>query len=170
MAKNALTAERLRELLDYDPETGVFTWKVRTGCRVRIGQQAGSLRVDGYVFIGLDGGKHLAHRLAWLHVHGEWPPVEIDHVSGVKSQNQLSNLRLATRSQNQRNVGRISTNTSGFKGVTLDGKAGPRKPWLAQIKFGRRSVYLGNYATPEGAHAAYCEAAREHHGEFSRAE
>jgi hypothetical protein len=69
----SLTAERLREVLDYNPETGVFTWKVRTSIRVVAGKVAGSVGKRGYLIIGVGGRNYYAHRLAWLHMTGEWP-------------------------------------------------------------------------------------------------
>lgn len=86
-----LTVERLRELLDYDPETGVFRWKEpRRKCRV--GEVAGSLRKDGYVKIQVDGRFYQAHRLAWLCVYGVWPSA-IDHIDGNRANNAIANLR-----------------------------------------------------------------------------
>src|SRR5262245_33505102 len=113
---SALTAERLREVLDYDPSTGVF--KSNGGrCGSRVGATlVGTVRPDGYREIRIDWQRYLAHRLAWLHVHGSWPAGDIDHVNGNPSDNRIVNLRLATRTQNNANS-RRRPNTSGFKGV-----------------------------------------------------
>lgn len=97
-----LTAERLRELLTYDPETGEFRWRYTRGCRAR-GQIAGTVTCLGYLTIAIDGRKYKAHRLAWLHVHGEWPYPEIDHINRIKLDNRLVNLRRATRAENNAN-------------------------------------------------------------------
>src|SRR4029450_2313606 len=114
-----LTAERLRELLDYDPETGDFTWKVNRRC-VRSGSVAGNVNcVDGYCYIGVDARRYHAHRLAWLYIKGAWPNDQIDHINGNKADNRFANLRQATHSQNQANGGRYSNNASGYNGVTL---------------------------------------------------
>ena len=87
-----LTAERLRELLSYSPETGLFYWRVSKGS-VAAGTQAGNPGVRGYIVIRIDGVPHYAHRLAWLHVHGEHPTGEIDHRNNNRADNSISNLR-----------------------------------------------------------------------------
>ena len=113
-----LTAERLREVLDYGPDTGVFTWKIRTNSRVKVGDVAGALRPDGYIQISIDGRLHRAHRLAWLYVTGESPPDQIDHINGVRDDNRIANLRLATSAENKQNLRRAkSRNKTGFLGV-----------------------------------------------------
>jgi hypothetical protein len=94
-----LTAERLREILGYDPETGLFTRLVRTG-RIRAGEVAGTAHSRGYRSIVIDGRVYLSHRLAWLYVHGEWPPEQIDHINRNRADNRLVNLRAAKQSQN----------------------------------------------------------------------
>lgn len=159
-----LTAERLRQLLHYDPETGVFTRPVRVS-NCRIGKQAGCLRPDGYRYIGIDGDRYMAHRLAWLYATGQWPAVQIDHINGDRADNRFVNLREATNAENQRNSKRRSDNTSGFKGVHWRRHTGK---WLAQIGHNGRLVYLGLFPTAKMAHAAYCEAARRLHGQFAK--
>jgi hypothetical protein len=148
--------------LHYDPMTGVFTWKVRAG-RARAGDVAGYLDYLGYRTIRLRGGLHAAHRLAWFYVHGEWPPSGIDHKNGQPDDNRIENLRPATQSLNNANAKRRRDNTSGFKGVSRhqDGK------WLAQIQAAGRNRYIGLFASPEDAHAAYMSAAKEVFGEFA---
>lgn len=159
-----LTVDVLREILDYDPMTGVFRWRQgRKG--IRAGGVAGSKKAYGYVEIGLLNGQYLAHRLAWLFVHGVWPADQIDHIDGDRSNNCIANLREATRSENLRNRGLQRNNTSGFKGVIFDKRTGM---WQARIKIHGRRILLGLHETPEAAHAAYCEAAAKHHGEFAK--
>jgi hypothetical protein len=160
-----ITAERLRELLHYDPDTGVLTWLVSTGNRVRIGDAAGYARSDGYRGIKVGGQRFLVHRLAWLYVHGEFPSADIDHINGIPDDNRLANLRLATNSQNMGNRRKNANNRSGFKGVFSD-----RGKWRAQIKVSGCRHYLGLFDTPADAHAAYLRAAEKHFGQFARAE
>ena len=90
--QDKLTAERLRERLHYDAGTGVFTRRVGSG-HARTGEMAGSVHSTGYVRISIDGGKYTAHCLAWLYVHGVWPPDQIDHINGNRSDNRIANLR-----------------------------------------------------------------------------
>jgi hypothetical protein len=157
----SLTAERLRELLEYSPETGVFTWKVRSSNRIHIGDEAGSKK-QRYVYILIDGKLRLAHRLAWLYVHGEWPNQDIDHINRNGRDNRIANLRLATMSDNQCNAKTRTDNSTGFRGVFPK-----RSKFAAQIRKGSIRWHLGVFDTPEQAHAAYCEAARKLHGAFA---
>lgn len=154
-----LTAERLRELLDYDPDTGVFTRKVRTANNVQVGDVAGALRHNGYIQISIDGRLHLAHRLAWLYVTGESPPSEIDHINGVKNDNRIANLRLATSAENKHNQRKPhADNTTGFLGVTHR-----RGKFMAQIMVDGKKKFIGDFKNPEEAHAAYLKAKRQFH-------
>jgi len=155
--------KRVLELLDYDPETGVFTWKVSRGGSPA-GTAAGSLH-NGYIRIRIDGKYHRAHRLAFLVVHG-FIPKEIDHISLVRNDNRIENLREATRQENSRNTGKYSNNKSGFKGVHLQKSSGKWQA-KAQAENGKQK-HLGYFPTPEAASAAYNTFARNLHGEFFR--
>jgi hypothetical protein len=148
------TANRLRELLNYDPQTGIFIRK-----RLSHRRADGPFH-HGYRAILIDRKKHLAHRVAWCFVYGEWPSSEIDHVNCVKSDNRIANLRLATRSQNNANRRPLYRT---IKGVTRH-KAGG---WQAQIKESGRSYYLGLFKDQEHAAACYRIAAAAIHGEFA---
>jgi hypothetical protein len=159
-----LTYQRLRELLDYEPQTGKFFWKVRTARCVKIGSLAGAIERNGYRRIDLLNKHYLAHRLAWLYVNGEWPLGDLDHVNGNKDDNRVANLRPATVSQNAMNKKMPATNKTGFKGVCQVGKK-----FQAGIKRNGKSTHLGWHDTPEAAHAAYVEKANEIFGEFARA-
>jgi hypothetical protein len=162
-----LTAERLREVLSYNPETGAFTWLVSTSNRIRVGDVAGSVRPDGYRKICVDGRQYLAHRLAYLYVTGEWPAEYLDHINGNPGDDRWANLRSATGTQNSANKRKQRNNTSGFKGVLRH--AARKKQWQARIGINGHGKCLGYFDTPENAHAAYVAAAVKRFGEFARA-
>jgi hypothetical protein len=157
-----ITSERVRELLNYDSETGILTWK-KARRKIRVGAVAGCKMRNGYLSVRLDGKLYLAHRLVWLHQHGEWPKEHIDHINGEVADNRISNLREAIRSQNMANAKRKSNSQSGFKGVEASGSK-----WVAYIG-GYRKTYIGIFDSPEEPHAAYFAAARKRYGEFARA-
>jgi len=154
-----LTAERLRELLDYDPLTGIFRWRVLRG-----GRSVAGYFKDRYVRITISGTRYYAHRLAWLHVHGNWPNDQIDHANGIKQDNRLINLREASRSENHYNSKRPIHNKSGYKGVCWHKAVGQ---WQATIAVNSHQRHLGYFPTPEAAHNAYREAATKLHGSFA---
>jgi len=119
--RTELTAERLREVLRYEPETGVFVWRVRAARRIHVGAVAGNISPSsGYRFIGVDCRLYGAHRLAWLYMTGEWPKHQVDHVNMDCADNRWANLRDATCSQNTANSCVRINNKSGFKGVSWD--------------------------------------------------
>jgi hypothetical protein len=162
-----LTAERLRELLHYDPDTGVFTWLRVKGRRVRVGALSGKANGGGYFQIGVDGRIYYAHRLAWLYVHGEWPVASIDHVNCDRCDNRLANLRPATKAQNAANARKRTNNSSGFKGAYWNAR---RNKWMASIEADGHQRHLGYFDNPTDAHKAYVAAAERHFGEFARSE
>ena len=106
-----LTINRLKEVLRYDAETGLFTWIVRTSNRVKIGSVAGTL-VCGYLSIHIDGERFQAHRLAWFYMKGNWPYAQLDHRNGVRSDNRWNNLREAPGSLNHENLRRARADNS----------------------------------------------------------
>ena len=160
-----LSCEQLRDVLSYCTETGIFTWK-QSRTPVKAGQQAGGISGSGYRRIVIDGRAYQASHLAWLYVHGKWPPaVEMDHKDGDTLNDRIDNLRPATSSQNSANTRKPITNTSGYKGVTWNRRVGK---WQSQIKVGGRSIYLGIYGNAEDAHAAYVAISRELRGDFAR--
>jgi len=110
-----LSFSRLREVLYYDEETGIFMWKINTGKKRLAGKIAGSKMVRGYWMICVDYVQYAAHRVAWFYVTGRWPPHQIDHINGVRTDNRFVNLRLATFKQNMRNV--KSRASHGYKGI-----------------------------------------------------
>jgi hypothetical protein len=158
--------ERLRELLHYDPLTGVFTWLVCKATWIRIGDVAGTPDKDGYTVITIDGKKMRAARLAWLYMTGGWPQHEIDHKDTCKSNDIWTNLREATHNQNQHNQSKPINNTSGYKGVHWHKRD---QCWAVVIRINGKAKWLGNFDTPKLAHAAYSDAASQYHKEFARA-
>jgi hypothetical protein len=164
MTENILTQQRLKQLLKYDHETGVFTriGVVRKLSRGHIGEVAGTFHSpNGYIRIGVNYKYYRAHRLAWLYVTGEWPKHQIDHINGIKYDNRWCNLRLATSSQNKYNCKIRQDNKSGYKGVHYqEGK------WIANCTVNKKQYYLGIYDTPLEAHLIRENFAKEHHQEF----
>jgi hypothetical protein len=162
-----LTAERLRELLHYDPATGIFRWLQPQSRRVKAGEIAGGVPGQGgYYRIGIDGQRYYAHRLAWLYMTGEWPSRQVDHRDTDSGNNAWGNLRLATQGQNNCNAPKRSHNKTGYKGVSYSKS---NRGFIAWIRANGVQHYLGTFPTPEEAHAAYCEASKRLHGEFARA-
>jgi hypothetical protein len=161
-----ITAEHLRELLHYDPETGVFTWIMRGPGR-RLCGTVGSVNPLGYQRIAINRRYYQAHRLAWLYVHGEWPVGDIDHINGDPGDNRIANLRPATRSQNLANSKRRKNNTSGYKGVSWNKQA---RKWHARIGVDGQYKHLGLFTDPAEAHEAWLAAAKKTSREFARAE
>lgn len=161
-----LTAKRLRELLHYDPVTGVFTWRVDRRGGVKAGDSAGCPNGDGYVHIGIEGRKHKAHRLAFFYMKGRWPRDDVDHVDRDRANNRWSNIRPATGSQNSANAKMPSTNRCGVKGVS----AMPNGRYRAQIEHEGRHISLGCYSTIDDARAAYAAGAARIFKDFARIE
>jgi hypothetical protein len=179
--REALTAEYVRQILHYDPDTGVFTWRERTPQMFRgvirdnihaakawnnknAGNRTGSYSA-GYVLIVIHGVFYKAHRLAWLYMMGEWPKHEIDHIDLDRSNNSFCNLREATRSQNSANTPLRRDNTSGYKGVKWNAKL---NKWRACIQYNNKQYHLGCFEYIEDASKAYACAAERLHAEFAR--
>lgn len=165
----SVSALRLRAVFKYDPDAGTFTWLIDThgnGGHIKSGSSVKGSIIQGRWFIGIDGRRYAAHRLAWLYMTGEWPK-EIDHANGDPLDNRWCNLREATRSQNNANVKLKRHNTSGYKGVSWDSERGL---WKAQICVNNARKQLGRFENIEAAAAAYKTAAKEHFGEFARLE
>lgn len=166
--KYMISHEKLLSLLDYDPETGVFSWRVSRksyGGGKNPGDRAGTAQT-GCRVITIDQVRYKEHRLAWFYVYGEWPGQEIDHINRDFNDNRVANLRLATRSQNSANMVKPRAASSGYKGV-YQNRHSPGT-WFAQISVDSKSKFLGRFTTPEEAHAAYVAAAQEHYGDFAR--
>lgn len=159
-----LTIERLKEVLSFDQETGIFRWKVRMRQRA-CSEIAGSVNPDGYRQICIDQKIHKAHRLAWFYVNGNEPDGMLDHINGDRLDNRISNLRLASASQNTANSRKRRNNSCGYKGVYLHKLSGL---YMARITVNYKSILVGYYRKPEDAHAAYVSAAQDHFGAYAR--
>jgi hypothetical protein len=165
-----MTAERVRELLDFDPQTGRFVWKVQLCGTALVGSEAGTIYKNGRRYIAIGRRRYFASRLAWLHFHGEWPPGQIDHRNLNRDDNRIENLRVATSAQNSANRGVLRSNLLGVKGVGISTRR-TRRPqrYRARIRVNGKLLHLGYFDTPEAANDAYFAAARLHFGDFARA-
>ena len=164
--RDGLEIDNLRELLDYNPETGIFTWKVKRSRTAKRGDIAGDLdESDGYIKIGVNGTVYKGHRLVWFYVHGEWPEHEIDHINGIRDDNRLSNLREATDIVTAQNRGIGKNNLTGRVGVASSPNG---KKYVAFIRANGVQHFLGTFDSFEKA----CEVRRqkeiELYGEYAR--
>lgn len=160
-----VSVEDLRRLVKYDPETGEFT-HLRTRGRAVEGQRADTPRLHGYRSLFINSSEVLAHRAAWALIHGTWPASRLDHISLDKTDNRISNLRLATAMQNRSNTPVHKNNRLGVKGVaeTAQGR------FRATIKVGGKSFFLGVFDTIDEAKDAYATAAQKFFGSYARSD
>lgn len=170
---NDLTQANVQELFSYDKEEGLLRWKNPSGRygRIPAGAVAGSTsNKEGYRYVSINGKLYRASRLIWLWVTGEWSEEQIDHKDGNTSNDKWENLREATRSQNKANCGKYKRDKAScpLKGVQAVQKKHSIRYRAVVTKDGVRRN-LGNFDTPEEAHAAYLAASEELHGEFTRA-
>ena len=155
--------ERLQELFDYSVITGELYWKNPVSYSMKPGDLAGTTN-GKYKRVTVDSQSFYLHRIIWQLVTGSCPDdIDVDHIDTDQFNNSWHNLRLADRSQNNYNTRCRANNVSGLKGVCKR-KSG----YMARITFDGKRRYLGTFPTPEEAHAAYCKAAEELHGEFAR--
>lgn len=164
-----MTRDEVRAALDYDPDTGVFRWRVRPdrdhSWNLRFsGEVAGNTMTHGYRCMNILGKLHLAHRLAWLWMTGEMPAGHIDHINGDRSDNRWCNLRLATNSQNQMNRALSPKNVSGVKGVTWNKK---QKTWVAHLTVNEKQMHLGQSRSLDVAVKLRRDAEAKYHGEYA---
>jgi hypothetical protein len=164
----------VHQLLDYDPESGLFTWRPRSrdmfgdlrkqaawNARYAL-KHAGCITSDGYRIINIHCSLYMAHRLAWLLVHGEPVPPVLDHVDQDRLNNRITNLREATHTQNFANSGARKNSKLGIKGVWRhQGK------YRARIETNRKIIDLGTFDVADDAALAYRKAATVLHGEFA---
>lgn len=166
-----LTQEYLRFVLDYSPETGIFTWRKREGNKrwntKYAGKRAGNYnRTLGYKTIRLNNSTNYEHRLVWVYVSGKYPKMKLDHINGDKTDNRIQNLREVNDIQNSINRKTHSNNTSGHKGIKYDKR---RNHWVANIGMCGKMRYLGSFPSKEQAVSAYICAAENIHGDYRRA-
>jgi hypothetical protein len=155
-----LTTDLLYEALDYDCDTGDFTWKIAPSRKIRVGQKAGCKDGHGYLLIGLYGEQYLAHRLAWFYTYGAWPDNKVDHKDGDGLNNRISNLRDATDKVNSENRRKRTKRTSQYLGVSFDKVRGK---WTAHIQTNYKQQNLGRFDTEKQAYTAYLSAKRNLH-------
>lgn len=148
----------LREILEYQPDTGLFFWKKAPSGRVS-GQKVGGKDRQGYIRIRIDNIKYAAHRLAWMYVYGSFPNNFIDHINGIKDDNRICNLRDVTRSENMQNINKPQGKNI-YLGVYSVNK---NKKYRAKIEIDGRQIHLGYFPTQENARSAYIEAKKVHH-------
>ena len=150
-----LDQARLKEVVIYSPETGVFTWN-KSNCRGKAGNSIGyKCATHGYMRVMIDGKMYAQHRLAWLYMLGEWPKRVIDHVNGIRSDNRWSNLRDVSHSENQQNRrGRNSNRKHNLPRCveTCDSWLKTRaKPYRAKVRKAGKNYHLGYFRTVEEA-------------------
>lgn len=162
MAKTILTVSRLREVLHYEPDTGLFTREFTTGGEIKGCIAGGIDRINGYLRISVNGTSYKAHRLAWFYMTGAWPLGVIDHINGDKLDNRFCNLRDATHQINNQNIHAAGKRTtSGLRGVSW---LKSRKQWRSTIFVDGKSIHLGFFGDKNEAHAAYKAAKKKLHG------
>ena len=157
-----VTLNEAQACLDYNHETGVFTWKIDKGRHARRGDVAGSVHKSGYRRVGLCGALVYAHRLAWLMHYGRQPADQIDHINGSRDDNRIDNLREANFEINAQNRvhGLPKAGTSGIIGVVSDAEG---KSWSSHIHFKGKVVRVSGFSSIEEAHYMYMELKRRLH-------
>jgi hypothetical protein len=152
-----LTLELANKFLEYNGETGVFSWRIPNG-NYKPGPVKGSISSDGHILIRVCGRRYPAHRLAWLMYYGIFPNGEIDHINRIGTDNRIINLRIVSRSENCKNRKIPSNNTSGYKGVSWNKG---RNLWMAQISKDLKITTLGYFEDKLAAYEAYVKASLE---------
>jgi len=153
-----LTQEKLKEILEYYPESGEFIWLKRPANNVQAGDVAGTLNTAGYIQVTIGNIIYTSHRLAWLYMTGKWP-IEIDHINHIRNDNRWINIRETTHAENMRNITLISTNSSGVNGV---GWYKQTKRWRSSIKVNGKLIGLGYFEDKFEAICARLSANNKH--------
>lgn len=161
-----LTQDRLKELLSYDPKTGIFRWRVYRSQGARAGDIAGGYIGKGYLGICVDNKAYRAHRLAFLYVYGRFPAHTIDHINQVKDDNRIDNLRDVTNGENQMNAKKYRNNTSGITGVYWCKR---RERWKARIGVKGTLIHLGSFLDIEDAKKVRSQAKIKYNYHFNHA-
>jgi hypothetical protein len=147
-----LTQERLKSILSYEEETGIFRWRIEASTRARTGSVAGTVDCDGYTVIRIAGKGYKAHRLAWLYVHGVFPEKVIDHINEQKRDNSIRNLRLVTTSENNQNITPPNLfSTSGLRGVSWFEQYGK---WKGTFQVMGKKIFVGYFDDKHDAYRA----------------
>jgi hypothetical protein len=153
-AESKISQEYLKSILDYDPETGIFTWKHRPREHFKTepvwkswntrysGAVAGGRNGGEYIIISINRRSFLAHRLSWLYMIGEFPQDQIDHINGVRDDNRIVNLRSVTNSENHRNQKKPKSNSSGVTGICWHKR---KNKWHAYIRTDDKRIHLGYF-------------------------
>jgi hypothetical protein len=178
---NLPSPEVLRKIMRYEPDTGKLFWLERSpslfGPCTQGAQRAANVFNSryankeaftsackrGYMRGRIFMTNAYAHRVAWCLYYGGWPSIEVDHINQNKSDNRISNLRLATPSENRCNRGKQKNNKSGFKGVK---KSATEGKWVSYIRANGKCYYIGTFPSKNEAHLAYVQFAEKLHGEF----
>lgn len=159
-----IDVQKLKALFKYDAGTGEIYWLALGKGKIKK-KPAGTVTSTGYVGILVDGKRYFAHRIAWALANELWPEHQIDHINGIKTDNRIENLRVATNSQNGKNYGSNKSNTSGIKGVSWCSQT---QKWRAMIKVDGKSICKGRYDDKQDASMARHAAEVEHFGEWRR--
>jgi hypothetical protein len=146
----------------------VITRKISISNSTKVSDIAGGTdRTTGYLRISVDGCRYYCHIIAWAVHYGIWPNSQIDHRDGNRKNNSITNLRLATQTQQNANAGLRKSSSSGKKGVWW---CSYTNKWRAGIRKDGCNIYLGRFFDKELAHSAYCKAASDMFDEFARFE
>ncbi len=163
ISDNGVTADELRRMLSYDPDTGVFTWKHTVSSKAPKGSSPSGKDRDGYLVMTFKGKYLRQHRVAWCYMTGSWPKEKIDHKNGIRDDNRFCNLRECDEQDNNRNRGLSAVNTSGVSGVSFQ-----QGKWAVRLRLNKHDRrFFGYFDDLELAELVANEARNKYHGEFS---